>query len=114
MPLYSLRRLVHRLFRPTRPIRLSAPSRRAGGNKLRLEVLEDRTVPSTVNWVGGSGDWSNANNWLDATTQTHHTPTASDDAVINVSGVTVTHSSGTDTVHSLVSQDAVVLSGGTL
>jgi phage baseplate assembly protein gpV len=114
MPVHSLRRLVHRLFRPTRPIRLSPPGRSAGGGKLRLEVLEDRTVPSTVNWVGGSGDWGNANNWLDVTTQTHHTPTASDDAVINVDGVTVTHSTGADKVHSLTSQDAFVMSGGSL
>jgi hypothetical protein len=42
-------------------------------------------------------------------------PGSGDDAVINISGITVTHSSNvTDSVHSLTSSAAVVLSGGTL
>jgi hypothetical protein len=115
MPLHSLRRLARRLFRPTRPIRLSTSGRNTRGAKPRLEVLEDRTVLSTVNWVGGSGDWSNASNWLDAVTQAHHVPTPTDDAVINMAGdITVTHSAGSDRVHSLVSQNAFVMSGGSL
>jgi hypothetical protein len=76
--------------------------------------MEDRIVPSTVMWVGGSGDWSNSANWLDTSNQTHHVPTATDDAVIDVAGITVTHSTGTDTVHRLTSEDAVVLSDGSL
>jgi hypothetical protein len=67
-----------------------------------------------VNWVGGSGDWGTAENWLDIRTGTNHVPTAADDAVINVPGVTVTHSAGTDAVRSLLSRDPFVLSGGTL
>ena len=30
-----------------------------------VESLEDRTLLSTVNWIGGSGDWSNPNNWVE-------------------------------------------------
>jgi hypothetical protein len=81
------------------------------------EALEDRWLPSTVNWVGGSGSWATASNWLDQTTMTHHVPTASDDAVINVTGITVTHGSGADSVRSLASLAATgsfVLSGGSL
>jgi hypothetical protein len=29
----------------------------------RLEVLEDRTAPATINWIGGSGDFNTAGNW---------------------------------------------------
>jgi hypothetical protein len=110
----SLRRLAHRLFRPTPPVRRPARPGTAGGRRPRLEALEDRTLPSTVNWIGGPGDWSNPNNWQDATTLGHHVPTAVDDAMIDVPGVTVTHSTGTDTVHSLVSQGPFVVSGGSL
>jgi hypothetical protein len=78
-------------------------------------VLEGREVPSTVNWVGGSGNWNDASHWLDAMTGTNHVPTATDDAVIIVSGITVTHGTGTDTVNSLsASNGTFLLSGGTL
>jgi hypothetical protein len=88
MPRLTLRRLLQQFSRPAqRPARAC--------RAIRLEALEDRTVPSTVNWVGGSGDWGTASNWLDARTGTHHVPTASDDAIINVAGVTVTHARGT-------------------
>jgi hypothetical protein len=75
----------------------------------RLELLEDRVQPSTVNWIGGSGDFNTAGNWSGGAV-----PGASDDAVINVAGITVTFSSGSDTVKSLTCNDAFVLSGGTL
>ena len=39
-----------------------------------LEVLEDRTVPSVVTWIGGSGDWDTASNWLNASTGTNQVP----------------------------------------
>jgi hypothetical protein len=40
-------------------------------------------------------------------------PTASDDAVINVPAITVTHNAGNnDAVHSLTSQDAISFSNG--
>jgi hypothetical protein len=114
MLLHSLSRLASRLSRSSSASRRAAKRKPARGGRLRLEALEDRTLPSVVNWVGGSGDWSNANNWLDATTQTHHTPTATDDAVINVDSVVVTHSSGSDKVRSLTSENSFVMSGGSL
>src|SRR5262249_55680828 len=37
------------------------PARRqAGCRPLFLELLEDRVLPATVSWVGGSGDWATA------------------------------------------------------
>jgi YD repeat-containing protein len=64
---------------------------------------------STVTWIGGSGDWSVASNW-----STHTLPGAGDDAVIDVPGIRVTHSSGSDTVKSLTLNDPFTLAGGTL
>jgi hypothetical protein len=109
------KRLVDVLSRP----RAGLPRKqRRERRRLILEQLEDRTVLSTVNWIGASGipgNWNDANKWLDATTMTNHVPGATDDAVINVSGVTVTHGTGSDTVHSLtVSNGTFSLSGGTL
>src|SRR5262245_55650251 len=75
----------------------------------RLELLEDRTLLSTVSWVGGSGDWATGSNWSNGVG-----PGTNDDAVIDVAGITVTHSSGSHTVKSLTASDAVILSGGTL
>jgi hypothetical protein len=80
---------------------------------LRLELLEDRTVPSTVNWINpAGGDWSTASNWDAA-----HVPGPDDDAVINLAGpITVTHSQGTDSIHSLTTaaNNNLVLTGSTL
>jgi RHS repeat-associated protein len=77
--------------------------------RLHLEALEERTMLSTVTWIGGSGDWSVASNW-----STHTIPGGGDDAVIDVPGIRVTHSSGFDTVKSLSVNDPFTLSGGTL
>jgi hypothetical protein len=43
-------------------------ARRRAKLPLRLEQLEDRTVPYTVTWVGGNGDWDVASNWRLRTT----------------------------------------------
>jgi hypothetical protein len=79
-----------------------------------LEVLENRVMLSAVNWIGGSGDWNTAGNWLDQSTLTNHVPGPTDDAVINIPGITVTHSSSSHTVQSLTVNDAFRLIGGTL
>jgi hypothetical protein len=73
-------------------------------------------VPSTVNWVGGPGDWDDPGHWFDAKTQTQHVPTADDDAVIaGDPSVAVTHSAGMDTVRNVHGQGATLyLFGGTL
>ena len=64
---------------------------------------------SNVTWIGGSGDWSTGTNWSNGTG-----PGPTDDAVIDVAGITVTHSTGSDTIQSLTANDAFNLSGGAL
>ena len=83
---------------------------------LRLAILLSAQLSSvavfagTITWVGGSGDWGVAANW-----STGALPGANDDVVIGLgTNITVTHSSGADTVKSLTSQQAFQLSGGTL
>jgi hypothetical protein len=60
MPLGTLLRLLVRPLKRT-------PSKARPARRLRLEVLEGRTMPSVSTWVGGAhGDatnWSNAANW---------------------------------------------------
>jgi hypothetical protein len=41
-----------------------------------LELVEDRALPSTVNWIGGSGNWNDASHWFDTLTMTNHVLTA--------------------------------------
>jgi hypothetical protein len=60
--------------------------------------------------VGGSGDWNTPSNW-----STGSLPGPADDAVIDTSAITVTHSSGSHTVKSLTTANgSFTLSGGTL
>jgi hypothetical protein len=75
-------------------------------------VLEDRTVPSTVNWVGGSGNWTDGTHW-----DSGHMPMMGDDVVIDVAGVTVTHAAtaGNSALNSLFIRNAALnLSGGSV
>src|ERR1035438_1785816 len=79
---------------------------------LWLPVLLECALCSgaTVSWVGGSGDWNTATNW-----STGALPGTHDNVVIGAgASITVTHSSGTHTVQSVQSQQAFVLSGGSL
>ncbi|HXP60111.1 MAG TPA: hypothetical protein VN829_06440, partial [Dongiaceae bacterium] len=65
---------------------------------------------ATVTWTGGSGDWSAPANWSSGAL-----PGTNDDVVIGPGpAITVTHSSGSDAVSSIQSQQAFVLSGGSL
>jgi hypothetical protein len=65
---------------------------------------------ATVSWVGGNGDWNTTTNW-----STGSLPAADDDVVISSGpAITITHSAGTHTVHSVQSEQAFVLSGGVL
>ena len=69
-------------------------------------------VPSTVRWDGGGGDfdWNNRFNW-----DSDALPTGADDVIIDVAGeITVSHSSGTNSIRSLQSQETLSLSGGSL
>jgi hypothetical protein len=94
--------------------RTSKPSPRRRKRYLALlEGLEDRIAPATVSWVGGSGDWANLANWRDDT-GVNRLPGPGDDAIINVTGISVTHNLGSHTVQSLTVNDAFSLAGGTL
>jgi hypothetical protein len=75
-------------------------------------TIQESTIPftPTVFWVGGSGDWNVATNW-----NTGAVPGTNDDILINVQGdIIVTHSAGTHISRSLFSQNAIMLSGGSL
>ncbi len=72
--------------------------------RMKLEHLEDRSVPAAVSWVGGDGDWGVTSHW-----STGAVPGAADDVTINAPGVTITHVAATPrSVHNLT------LQGGTL
>ena len=100
-------------------LRRSSGSRRRGrraNHKLALasfEALEPRTLLSNVTWTGAADGtrWSIAGNWSDDAV-----PTASDDVTINITGKhTVTIDASTQaTVNSLVSSNALAISGGSL
>lgn len=108
----ALRRLMHRVSQGPPRERRPAGRQRAARFKPRLEHLEDRLAPATVNWDGGGADfdWNNPLNW-----DTDTLPRAPDDVIIGLafSGIPpVTHSFGTTSIHSLNSHAAINLSGG--
>lgn len=75
------------------------------------------TIQPTITWVGNAdGFWDDVNNWQDAATGTHRLPGASDDVLIDLAAANpkVTIRSGTQTVRSLVSAEALTISGGSL
>src|SRR5262245_48927314 len=79
-----------------------------------LELLEDRTLPSVVNWTNpNGGDWDTPGNWSSGSV-----PGAADDAVINISlvaGAFISHSQTiSDAIHSVTSSDPIKISAGTL
>ena len=78
-------------------------------SRFHMEILEPRVTPS-ITWVGSSGDWDTPGNWSSG-----NVPGAGDDVVINVAGISVTHKeSNADSVHSLTSQDPILMSAGSL
>ena len=100
LPVYALR-LFGSLLVAISPWRLCAFLLIATLQPMRAE---------TVSWVGQSGDWSTATNW-----STGSLPGPSDDVVIPAgSSITVTHSTGSDTVNSIVCHQPFTLSGGSL
>jgi hypothetical protein len=79
--------------------------------RLFLETLEERVL-LTATWMNSAGgDWSVASNWTSGSV-----PGSDEDVVIDVPSalVTITHSTGIDTVRSLVSNEILILSGGSL
>jgi hypothetical protein len=111
MECVMLAALVERLLkaRARHSSRRLVTSRRSASH-LELECLEARAPPSTVTWIAGDGDWNVAANW-----DTGSKPGPTDDAVINTA-VTVTHSSGADSIGSLTESSLahLTLSGGSL
>jgi hypothetical protein len=62
-----------------------------------VEALEDRTLLSSVSWINHQGgDWGTASDW-----STGKVPTSADAVTINVTGVTVTITSGSQVAQSL-------------
>src|SRR5262245_29444997 len=106
----SLRGFAHSGSRAT----CRRPARRQGVVRTRpwLELLEDRAVPATITWINAAGGaWNVADNW-----DTHTVPGAADDVMIRdfPGDITITHATGSDSIRSLVNQEAVVLAGGSL
>ena len=68
-------------------------------------------VDATIVWIGGSGFWGEIANW-----STGVLPAPADRVFIgsDLGNITVTHRTGTSIVTSLVNQQNLVLSGGTL
>jgi hypothetical protein len=89
--------------------RRRAPNARSVRFRAALTVLEDRTLLTTNTWTG-TGDWSTIANW-----SLGHVPKSTEDVFIS-NGSSVTHSTGSDTIKSLLTGNTatVVLSGGTI
>src|SRR6516225_6974243 len=109
-----LGRLLRWVFRRDR---LSPKGRKGGVSRLRLEVLDDRTLPSVVTWINtAGGDWDTPANWLDDH-GVSRLPGPGDNAVIDLPNIIVTHSTlmMTDSVNSLTCSANLVISNlGTL
>ncbi len=88
-------------------------TKKSPARKLGLESLEDRSLPSTVSWTGGSGNWDTAANWSG-----DKVPGTGDDIVISTSSAaTITIRSGdSESVHSLntAGNDTLSITGGSL
>src|SRR5262249_37894324 len=95
----------------SRPRRRSPDRQGRGRFRPGLELLEPRTLLTTLPWINpSSGDWDTPGNW-----DAGRVPNSSDDVVINTAGITVSHSSSVaDSVKSLTSQAALTLAAGSL
>ncbi len=107
----------NRKLKKMRPSRRATSPPRGRGFRASLESLEARTLLATYVWTNAAGgDWDIASNWVNsADSSNHQVPSASDDAQINMSDITVTHaSSASDAVNSLMSSANLIISSGTL
>src|SRR5271166_5235270 len=103
----------------SRSARKRATRRQIFALRPRCETMEDRTLLATMLWASAvNGDWDVASNWVNSASSTdHHVPLPTDDAQINISGITVTHTSNTsDLVNSLTVANGTTfsLSNGSL
>ncbi len=78
-----------------------------------LMGLEDRLVPSQVDWIAGNGDFGTAANWRDDLDGSHHVPGPGDYAVIGNSNATVTVGASYSVDH-LYANCRLVLNSGAL
>jgi hypothetical protein len=107
-------RRMNRLSRSGKQPCRGANRKRATRFRPTLEALEELTLLATVTWVAGSGDWQNPANWSDED-GISRLPGPDDDAVIDVPGISVSHSAAIDSVKSLQTSNGTFdLSGGTL
>ncbi len=96
------------IFRACSGFRVSRRHRRS--TTQWLEPLEVRRLLTMIDWSSStSGSWDVASNW-----SPEIVPGPSDDAVINVPGVTVTIGSNVESVNSLTASDTLAISGGGL
>jgi hypothetical protein len=99
--------------------RLAGPSRRGRSGEARVSFrpellrLEDRLAPAIVVWDGGpqgtGTNWNDPGNWVG-----NRVPGRNDDALIdaNFAGVTIVSSQNV-TIHSVTSEAALQIAGGT-
>lgn len=75
------------------------------------EAATQVKASTTITWINAAGgDWDTSGNW-----DLHRVPSADDDVVINVAGITVTHAfARADALHRLTSQARISLSAGSL
>ncbi len=103
-----LRRLQKaRSFRPGCPL----PAR----TRLHVTLLEDRTVPTTLTWIGGAmsnNDWSTSGNWSDGAANTE-VPDSADDVLV-FDGTASTFTSNNDISSLTVSDIQLSFSGYTI
>jgi RHS repeat-associated protein len=78
------------------------------GRQLRLQTLEDRTVPTAYTWTSAvSGNFNDPTKWTPV-----GVPGSGDDATVSQTGITVTSPAST-TVHSLTNAATLSVSSGT-
>ncbi|MFO0938840.1 MAG: Ig-like domain-containing protein [Gemmataceae bacterium] len=90
------------------PVRTS----RRQNQQLTVAILEDRNAPATFTWVNAAGgSWHTASNW-----DQNAVPGSTDDVVIpDLAGdQTITYSVGTSEVASVVANEQLKITGGTL
>ena len=85
----------------------------------RSSAITQTVSPENMIWTNAAGgDWDTAGNWVNAANSSdHHVPTDYDNALINMSGITITHDDNTsDSVYMLTvaSGTTLILSNGSL
>src|SRR5207244_3529398 len=104
---------TRRRNRKTSSVLRRLPQARRQTFRPQLEILEDRCLLATIAWDGGpigtGTDWNNAANWVGDVL-----PGSGDDAVIpDLSGTPTITSTGTVSIHSLISNESLAITGGT-